>query len=174
MDYAGLVELLKEHGVHFAAGLTDAELTAAEEFYDIRFPKALREFYSVGLPVSSDPPGEFFSRDDWFPIWNDFSDENTAAIRERMEYPVQSVLWDDESLAERLNDAPKMIPVHAHRYVPQMENCDDPPVLSVHGRDILCYGADLTDFLYHEFLRDLPREPKEAAAVPVWSGIGWN
>ncbi len=190
--YLEIIEILKDHGVHFAPGLTAEEIEKIEKFYDITFPQALRDFYACGLPVSTDEPVGIFSRDDWFPIWNDFSDENAAAIRRRMEYPVQSVLWDVENgywrkswgdRPKKMEDreaqcravfanAPKLIPVHAHRYIPQMDGVDDPPVISVRGLDAIWYGADFTDYLYREFLRDIPRDPaKPSVTVPVWSDI---
>ena len=193
MTYAELVEILKEHGVHFAPGLTEEELAKAEEFYNIRFPKALREFYAVGLPVSSDPPEPPPTlRWDWFPLWNDFSEESVAVIRRQMEFLRISVLGDvengywvkawgecPEAMEDRLaacravlDQGPKLIPVHVRRYVPQLDGVDDPPVISVYGLDTIYYGADFTDYLYREFLRGLPHEAGTPSVnIPVWSDI---
>ncbi len=193
MSYVELVELLKEHGVHFAPGLTEEELAKAEEFYGIVFPKVLREFYAVGLPVSTDPPNPPPTlRWDWFPLWNDFSEESVAMIRRQMEFLLDSVQGDvkngywvkawgerPEAMEERfeicrtvLEQGPKLIPVHVRRYVPQMDGVDDPPVISVYGLDTIYYGADFTDYLYREFLEELPHEKKTpAVTIPVWSDI---
>lgn len=190
--YLELIEILKDHGVHFAPGLPAEEIAEAETFYGITFPQSLRDFYACGLPVSTDEPVGIFSRDDWFPIWNDFSDENATEIKERMAYPVQSVLWDvengywrkvwgerPETMEEReakcravFVDAPKLIPVHAHRYVPQRAGVNDPPIISVRGLDAIYYGADLTDYLYREFLRDIPHDRRDPdITISVWSDI---
>lgn len=193
MDYEKMVDRLKTHGVHFAAGLTEEELAEAEEFYDIRFPKALREFYSAGLPISSDPPVPPPTiRWDWFPIWNDFSDERVALIRRQLAWPLTGILADVENgywmkawgdrpntVEERLEvcravfaeRSPKLIPVHVRRYVPQMDT-DDPPVISVYGLDTIYYGENLEDYLQNEFLREqIQRIPKPAVPVPFWDNI---
>ena len=193
MVYAELVELLKEHGVHFAPGLTEDELAKAEEFYDIRFPKALREFYAAGLPVSTDPPDPPPTiRWDWFPIWNDFSEESVAVIRNQMEWPLQGLLYDvengywmkawgerPEKMEERLEvcrtvfeeRSPKLIPVYVRSYVPQMDGEDDPPVISVYGLDTLYYGKNLADYLHRRFVEHSHEVSKPDVTIPFWDNI---
>ena len=193
MTYAELVELLKEHGVHFAPGLTDAEFAEIEGFYDIRFPKALREFYSVGLPVSSDPPEPPPTlRWDWFPRWNDFSEESVAVIRRQMEWPLTGILDDVENgcwmkawgerpanMEERLEvcrtvfaeRSPKLIPVYVRSYVPQMDAEDDPPVISVYGLDTLYYGYNLADYLHRHFVEHSHEVSKPDVTIPFWHNI---
>lgn len=54
--------------------------------------------------------------------------------------------------------APRLIPVFAHRMMPDEPHLPGNPVLSVHQTDIVHYGFDLADYLRHEF--GLPgREP---------------
>ena len=193
MSYVELIELLKEHGVHFAPGLTEEELAAAEEFYGITFPQSLREFYVAGLPVSSDPPDPAPTiRWDWFPVWNDFSEESAAIIRRQMEWPSKSVLLDvengywvktwgerPEALEDRLaqcravfEQSPKLIPIYVRTYVPQVDGADNPPVISVYGLDTLYYGENLKDYLLRRFLRERPHEERTpAVTVPVWDDI---
>lgn len=192
MVYAELVEVLKEHGVHFAPGLTEEEFAKIEEFYGIVFPKALREFYAAGLPVSTDPPvsSKKIIRWDWFPLWNDFSEKSVAMIRNQMEWPLDGVLSDvkngywmkawgerPEAMEERLEvcravfaeRSPKLIPVYCYRYVPQMTDADDVPVLSIHGIDTIYYGSDFADYLCNEFLRERMHEKRvPVVPVPVW------
>ncbi len=192
MDYAELVEILKEHGVHFAPGLTEEELAKAEKFYDIRFPKALREFYAVGLPVSTDPPNPPPTlRWDWFPLWNDFSEESVAIIRDQMEWPLTGILYDVENgywmkawgeRPEKMEDrlavcrvvfgkrSPKLIPVYVRSYVPQMDE-DDPPVISVYGLDTLYYGENLADYLRRRFVEHSHQVSRPAVTVPFWDNI---
>ena len=109
-----------------------------------------------------------------------------------MEWPLEGVLADvkngywvkawgerPETPEERfevcrtvLANGPKLIPVHVRRYVPQLDGVDDPPVISVYGLDTIYYGADFTDYLYREFLRDLPHEAGTPdVVIPVWSDI---
>ncbi len=194
MDYVELVELLKGHGVHFAPGLTETELSNAEECYGIVFPKALREFYSAGLPISTDPPETTANiiRWDWLPVWNDFSEESVSIIRDQMEWPLRGILADvkngywmkvwgerPEKMEERFEvcravfaeRSPKLIPVNVRRYVPQM-NMDDPPVISVYGLDTIYYGENLEDYLCHEFLKERMHEVRRPAVpVPFWDNI---
>ncbi len=173
-DYLELIELLKENGVHFAPGLTEDELARAESTYGFTFPASLREFYALALPVATDEPVTPRIRDDWFPLWNDFSDDTVETIRARMAYPTRSILWDVEenhlwrkAWGERPADPaeavekgraalaaePVMVPVHAHRYMPANGE-NDPHVLSVHGFDTIVYGENLEDYLRNEFLRN--------------------
>ena len=192
MDYAELIEILKEHGVHFAPGLTETELSDAEECYGIVFPKALREFYSVGMPVSSDPPVPAPTlRWDWFPRWNDFSEESTAIIRRQMDWPLTGILHDVENgywmkawgerpevMEDRLaicrevfaKRSPKLIPVYVRSYVPQMD-MDDPPVISVYGLDTLYCGENLADYLYRRFAEHSHEVSRPDVKVPFWHNI---
>lgn len=193
MDYVELIEILKAHGVHFAPGLTETELSNAEECYGIVFPKALREFYAVGLPVSTDPPNPPPTlRWDWFPLWNDFSEESTAIIRDQMEWPLTGLLYDvkngywmkawgerPEAMEDRLavcrevyaKRSPKLIPVYVRSYVPQMDGAEDPPVLSVYGLDTLYVGKTFADYMYRHFAERSHEAVKPETIVPFWQNI---
>src|SRR5207244_3545588 len=80
--WADLVDTLRNNGVEFEAGLTDAEVEAAEVRYGFRFPPDLRAFLQAGLP-----------RGDRFPNWRT-GDE--VALRDWLDLPRQSVLFDVE------------------------------------------------------------------------------
>jgi hypothetical protein len=43
---------MRQKGIAFESGLTAQELEAIEDRYGFRFPADLREFLSLGLPVS--------------------------------------------------------------------------------------------------------------------------
>jgi len=176
-----LIEKLSAAGVEFALGLSEEELAAAEERFGVVFPRAWREFYRAGLPVSGR-----------FPDWRDDSAENAAKIRRLLEYPLHGVLFDvekngfwlpswgempeemDRRLAicrERMACAPRLIPVYGHRYVP-MAGMDDPPVLSVMQTDIIFYGDSLRNYLENDFLtKDYAVEEQAIGAIPVWDEI---
>ena len=53
------------------------------------------------------------------------------------------------------------IPVYVHRRMPDRPHAAGNPVFSVHQTNIIYYGADLRDYLLHEFLgdKDLGRWP---------------
>lgn len=177
--WANLVAELRDTGMAFEAGLTDAEVRAAETRYGFRFPPDLRAFLQTGLP-----------RGDRFPDWRGCDE---ARLREWLDLPCQGVLFDIEhngfwldewgprppSLAEAkrvasalVADAPTLIPVFAHRMMPAEPYLPGNPVFSVHQTDIIVYGVDLRDYLIHEFLA---REgvgvwpiPEDIRRVPFW------
>jgi hypothetical protein len=51
-----VLEAMRQKGIAFESGLTAQELEAIEDRYGFRFPADLREFLSLGLPVSDDFP----------------------------------------------------------------------------------------------------------------------
>jgi hypothetical protein len=48
--WTDLVDTLRNNGVEFKVGLTDAEVEGAEARYKFRFPQDLRTFLQAGLP----------------------------------------------------------------------------------------------------------------------------
>ncbi len=50
-----------------------------------------------------------------------------------------------------VDEAPKLIPVFGHRYLPSRPNAAGNPVFSVYQTDIIYYGADLWNYLENEF-----------------------
>jgi hypothetical protein len=177
--WADLVGTLRDNSVEFEAGLTDAEIAAAEARFGFRFPPDLRAFLQAGLPCGSD-----------FPDWRD-GDE--TALRGWLDLPLRGIrfdiehngFWLDEwgprpaSLSEAqrvaselVTAAPRLIPVFKHRMMPSEPYLPGNPVFSVHQTDIIYYGVDLRDYLIHEFLA---REdvgvwpiPETVRRVPFW------
>jgi hypothetical protein len=154
-----LVGILKDRGVPFDAGLSDAEADRVEAAFGFRFPPDLRDFLRAGVPVG-----------EGFPDWRR---EPHDSLRERLSVPVVGVLFDVEhngfwldewgprpaSLAEAqavarglVAEAPVLIPVYQHRMIPDRPHAAGNPVFSVHQTDIITYGIDLRDYLVHEFL----------------------
>ena len=144
--------------VEFAPGLTDAEIAAVENQFGFRFPPDLRAFLQTALP-----------RGERFPDWRH---GNEAELREWLEMPLEGILFDvqhnqfwlDEwgprpgALSEALRitreqvaAAPRLIPVFAHRMMPDEPHAPGNPVFSVHQTDIIHYGADLASYLRNEF-----------------------
>lgn len=150
--------VLAKAGVQIAAGLTDDEFLRAERRFGFRFPPDLRAFLAVGLPVSAP--------------WVDWRDADEAAIRERLGWPLDGICFDIEhntfwldewgkrpatlpeafEVARRaVAEAPVLIPICSHRYIPAEPSEPGNPVFSVHQTDIIYYGADLLDYLHNEF-----------------------
>jgi len=177
--WAHLVGTLRDNGVEFEPGLTNAEIENAESRHGFRFPPDMRAFLQAGLPRGSD-----------FPDWRD-GDE--ATLRGWLDLPLRGVLFDIEHngfwldewgprpaslgesqrvASELVAAAPKLIPVFKHRMMPSEPHLAGNPVFSVHQTDIIYYGVDLRDYLIHEFLA---REdvgvwpiPKTVRRVPFW------
>ncbi len=177
-----LIEQLKIQGVNFSDGLNDEQLSIIEAKYDITFPEKLRWFYSCGVPYSNNP--------DEFPMWSDFSQENTALIREWIASPAKWLLHDVRNgfwldswgakpsdidsavniVSEMLEKSPKLIPIYNHRFVPALDGIADPPVISTVGRDTIFYGSGLEDYLSCEFLG--AKKPKPVSVyIPLWTDI---
>ncbi len=150
--------LREEHGIECAEGLSDAELDACEREYGIRFPPDLRDFLKCALPVS-----------DRFPDWRNGSRED---LHSWLDLPVEGILFDvqhnglwlpergyrpgnlkpaEEYVRKLVANAPKLIPIYAHRMIPDRPYKAGNPVFSVHQTDIIYYGCDLRDYFIHEF-----------------------
>lgn len=177
MIYEESIKLLKLQGVEFETGLTVEEIAEIEEIYNIKFPKSLKEFLMMALPISEG----FFN-------WRNPDQDNVMFIKKMISRPTEAVdelaeevSWCDvwggrtgESLIvrERLKNAPKLIPVYGHRYIPMVSE-DNPPVISIHDIDIIYYGQNLEDYFKVEFGRKEQGkiEFKNINPIPFWSDI---
>ena len=70
-----VIQMLKNNGIKFNAGLTQSELEKIYEIYKIKFPLSLKSFLTTALPVS-----------DGFYDWRDFSSGNVAKIKNMMQH----------------------------------------------------------------------------------------
>jgi len=161
MSYEHIICLMKEKGVSFENGLTETELEQIEKVYDISFPASLLRFYKEALPVGVS-----------FVKWNDFSEENIANIKEKMYLPYK---WLSQDITyceafRNAKNAPKLIPIYSHRYMPII-NHTDPPVFSTVGADTIWYGKNLEDYLFNEFIREYIIVSSDIQFVPLWSNI---
>ena len=174
MEFFKIIKHMEETGVYFSPGLTNDTMEEIEEIYEIRFPDSLKAFYSIALPISVG--------DTEFPRWGDFSADNIASIRRRMSAPYQWLkrdmekgfwlpTWDGKTIDELLENAPKLIPIYSHRYLPVV-NHENPPVISTVGRDTICYGVSLEDYLLREFCGGgIAFEDMKVPYIPFWSDI---
>ncbi len=157
-NWQDIVLQMRERGIAFDSGLTDAEVATAEARFGFRFPPDLRAFLQIALP-----------RGEEFPNWRAGPE---AALREWLDLPLEGILFDIEhngfwleewgtrppSLTEAkqvarglVAAAPRLIPVFMHRMIPDEPSLPGNPVFSVHQTDIIHYGADLEDYLCNEF-----------------------
>lgn len=149
-------------------GYTQGELEGAQERYGLRFPPDLIEL----LLERRLPQG-----------WDWLKDDDR--IREMLAWPLDNILWDVENchlwwpewgprpLTEQeragivgcvIAAAPKLIPLHAHRFIPEEPHDRGNPVFSVYQSDIIYYGSNLPDYLVREFM---PRDPASPVSGPV-------
>ncbi|HEY2661073.1 MAG TPA: SMI1/KNR4 family protein [Caulobacteraceae bacterium] len=134
----------------WAEGYTQAELEAAQEKYGLSFPPDLVALFRDRRPVL----GYDWRRDD-------------DDIRAMLKWPLEGLLFDAENSglwwpewgerprapAERaevvgrvVSDAPKLIPLVSHRYLPTEPHEAGNPVFSIYQSDAIYYGANLADY----------------------------
>jgi hypothetical protein len=162
--------------VEFAAGLTDAEVAAAEMRFDFRFPPDLQEFLQTALP-----------RGPQFPDWRTGDDQ---VLQDWLDLPRRGMLFDVEHNGLWIQDwgprpgslhqalqvaseivaaAPRLIPIYMHRMMPDEPHLAGNPVLSIHQMDVIYYGFDLADYLRHEFgLGGREPWPDQARPIRFW------
>jgi hypothetical protein len=159
-----------------AAGLSEEELSAIEHEFGFTFAPDHRAFLAAGVPSGRG--------------WPDWRSPDRAALRERLAWPVEGVLFDVvenkfwyEGWGPRPDDpaaavevakrylvtAPRMIPVYSHRYLPAA--IGDHPVLSIYQTDVVHYGNDLTDWLHREFGIGNPAAHPVRASVTFWRDL---
>ncbi len=170
-----------------AEGLSDAEFDRIEREFGFEFADDHRGFLSVGLPVRQ----PYEEGQTWEQPWPDWRHGHPDALRRHLAWPVDYLLcdvghghWRDEwgnrpgtpqaaveAARQQLAAVPQMVPVYAHRFLPVGRGTYAHPVLSMRGRDIIYYGADLLDFIGHEFETpwpDFPDDWNPQATVVFW------
>ncbi len=164
------------------AGMSADELSKVEQRHRFTFPPDLRALLSCGLPTS-----------EGFPNWRSGSFEELRAWLDR---PARGVCFDIErngfwydawgaqpaDLAsacaiarERIAAAPTLVPVYAHRFIPDEPSLEGNPVFSVWQTDVIIYGADLCAYLQNEFGTDshhlessMSRQPR---SIEFWTDL---
>ncbi|QDT88969.1 hypothetical protein Pan161_05880 [Gimesia algae] len=156
---------MQNRGVHFGPGLTDQEVEQIETTFGFCFPPDLRAFLQIALPVSLKTAGNRQP----FPDWRA---GNQSDLQKRFDGPwegmvfdiEQNAFWLDEwgikpdelqdaiDIAHRyVSQAPTLIPVYSHRYIPATPSEAGNPIFSVHQTDIIYYGQNLWDYIEQEF-----------------------
>ncbi|MGI8542374.1 MAG: SMI1/KNR4 family protein [Aridibacter sp.] len=140
------------------SGLTEDEIVKAETLYDFRFPPDLKEFLMFALPVSSKwinwrklGSNDIKAAFDWVYEGIYFDIENNVFwLEDWGEKPAD--LQEAFSIAkQKIDEAPKLIPIYSHRYMPTEPNERNNPVFSVYQTDIVYYGNNIWDYFEKEF-----------------------
>jgi len=93
----------------------------------------------------------------WHDSWGERPDEHRLAL---------------EVARRHLAEVPKLVPIYGHRFLPAGRGSHGHLVMSVWQTDIICYGADLVDYIEREFGQvqadgsDAPRSAR--ATVEFW------
>jgi len=191
-----VVASLDARGVELGPGLSDTEIDAIEARCDFRFPPDLRAFLQRAHPLGKPTPepghivvgGPF---PDWRTVPDDYIQQRFEGVLEGVFFDIQHGFWDPEWGAkpfryedacdvarQELAKAPKLIPVFAHRLMPNEPLLAGNPVFSFHQTDIIYYGFDLADYFAQEF--DMPRPSwattyETVREIPVWTrSLEWR
>jgi hypothetical protein len=128
---------------------------------------------------------------DRFPDWRDGDEER---LRNDLNWPLEGMQFDiqinafwlaewgtrPESLEEALQiasqavtNAPRLIPLYAHRYIPAEPLRAGNPVFSVYQTDVIIYGNDLLSYFAAEFggVAAWHTRPLEMRPIPFWSEL---
>lgn len=184
-----VVQGLRDVGVVFDDGLSDSEISQIQQLYGIQFPPDLRELLQVALPIEwarTDTEAKLLFPDwrnaypaeirwDWLHrpfdgiafdvVVNDYWFEKWGARPEDQETAVAHAL-------DQLAKAPRLIPVFAHRYIPERPHKEGNPVFSVVGSDVICYGQNLVSYLVKEFGIPFPQTAlPPLRRIEFWSDI---
>jgi hypothetical protein len=171
-----IIDQLKGQGIDFAPALTDADVVSIERKFSFRFPPDLRALLQTAV-----------AQGEQFPDWRSGSE---AHLRDWLAIPREGIFFDiehnnfwltewgpkPESIQEALQfadrllaAAPKLIPIYAHRMIPDDPHSEGNPVFSVHQTDIIYYGYDLEDYLRHEFgLPGRKAWPENLRSIRFW------
>lgn len=169
-----LVSALKEQGVIFERGLSEAQIQQIEEIGNFQFPPDLRAFLNYAVPINHNKisaDGEIIEGG-YFPNWHDDPQAILFGSREWVEgafrFDIEhNQFWlaewgaQPENLEARYNiaihaleQAPFLIPIYAHRFLPARPVLAGNPVLSMwQAVDTIYYGYHLENYLRNEFLR---------------------
>ncbi|RZC30839.1 hypothetical protein D0Y65_002067 [Glycine soja] len=174
-----LLNCLKASKVVIDEGLSDAEFSNIESKLKFSFPPDLRAILQQGLPVSQG-----------FPNWRSSS---TQQLQILLNLPASSILrrvsngpfwppsWGPAPpdptrlIARLLHDAPPLVPIYRHCYIPSSPDAAGNPVFYVDNEgDVRLLSFDVAGF-FREFLARGPEEPvwaaTEARRVRFWSEV---
>lgn len=76
-----------------------------------------------------------------------------------------------EMLRDALTQAPTLIPIYSHRFLPAAPYAAGNPVFSMHGFDTIYYGSDLADYCEREFGGKQGVVVEPTRRIDFWSDI---
>lgn len=189
LDLVRYQAALEQAGVKFEPGLTAREVQQVESRFNFVFPPDYRAFLMHALPISE----QFFN---WRKPDEKWRDTETTHIQFWLAHPLEGIYFDIEynefwlpewgPKPEELNDAlaiakeavaqaPVLIPINGHRYIPASPEEEGNPIFSVMQTDIIYYGRDLSEYLENEFRHVFGKEhfmlTEPIRPIPFWSRL---
>lgn len=158
MDLDLIKQCLEKANVQFEKGLSDSEVEQVESKYAFRLPPDLKEFLQFSLPISKG--------------WVNWRNDSEEEINSRLNWAYEGICFDIEhnnfwildwgekpnNLADafeiarqKVQEAPKLIPILSNRFIPDRPNARDNPIFSVYQTDIIIYGNNLQEYFENEF-----------------------
>ncbi|MFI7695463.1 hypothetical protein ACIBQ6_40780 [Nonomuraea sp. NPDC049655] len=177
--------------VKSSRGLSEAEFDRIERDFGFGFADDHKAFLATGLPVREEP----LPVATWEQPWPDWRTGDPARLREQLAWHIEGTRLDVEHNAfwhdtwgarpydlpaaltvarSQLTQAPTLIPIYGHRYLPAGRGTHGHPVLSIYQTDIIFYGADLADYITIEFSRtdrSIGEDWKPPPVVPFWRDL---
>lgn len=177
-DWNILLKKLKYKGIEIAEPLSEEETLIIEKRYEIKFPSDLRDFLQTGMPIGN----RFLN---WRTEDHELLLDRLNRPREGILFDVEHGYWHDkwgnkpndlneakEIINKIIDDAPKLIPIYSHRYIPSEQNEIGNPVYSVYQTDIIVYGLNLKSYLIKEFLwKEYKEECRDDCIVSEWGEL---
>jgi hypothetical protein len=166
-----------------APGLSESELGRAQEAACAEFPPDLCELLTATLPSGSTSSGSTFP--DWRTRPREAMDDWRARLVHGLHFDVlNNDFWPNawgarpdnsgeslEIVTQRLNEAPALIPIYAHRAIPNEPLEAGNPVFSVWQTDIIVYGNDLPEYLRQEFHGDEFNTELPKRTIRFWTAM---
>ena len=178
-DWSRELAFIQQAGFVVGPGLSTTERRQIEARFRVRFPPDLSAFLSVGVPLGKG-----------FPDWRN---EDPTQLADQLAWPADGICFDIEhvgfwwpewgpqpsSLEEavqlaraRVAEAPQLVPLFGHRYLPAEPYEPGNPVFSVYQTDIIHYGSDLRSWLAVEFGGAAAGAAAAAPRhIPFWSEL---
>jgi hypothetical protein len=154
--------------------------------FGFTFPPDYRQFLQLVLPVSK-------SFTNWRLALT--SVEARSAIESKLNWPLEGIEFDIEHndfwiedwgkkpatleemflvAKQKVEAAPKLIPIYGHRFIPADPHEINNPVFSVVQTDIIYYGRNLAEYLFYDCEQPRPKEvevPDQPRKIPFWSEL---
>ena len=154
-------------------GQQPSRTRSSAERFGVRFPPDLLELLTERRPADG----------------YDWAGQDSRRIRKMLSWPLEMLIWDvnngswwngwgerprdklsrREIVRDAVGQAPRLIPLIGHRFIPEAPSERGNPVFSMYGLDTIYYGANLIEYFTNEF--GGAYKIGEVRRVPFWSAL---